>query len=112
MASDPLSLFLVWERSRRWFELGVGPRFPRLGPGGRVPRFPTLQNDLYRLEEDAEIEPWGHMLQVVEVVAHLLRLFVEVVGVAVADLRPSREPRPNDGPERVKRNLRGEEVEV
>src|SRR6266850_1170319 len=79
-------------RARLWC------RFPA-GCGRHGPRAPD--DDLRGVDEDPEIEPQRHVLDVVEVVAHLLRLFVEVVGVAVADLRPAGDPRPDCTAERV-----------
>ena len=52
------------------------------------------------------------MLDVVQVVAHLLRLFLEIVGVPVTDLGPPRDPGRHHGADPVIGNGPGEEVEV
>src|SRR5213594_306698 len=52
-------------------------------------RTPSEHHGLHRVEDDAQIEERRHAFDVEEVVPHLLDLFVEAVGVAVADLRPA-----------------------
>src|SRR5580765_1071270 len=89
-------------------------RFLCGGVAVRADRLRTLaeHHDLHRVEEDAHIEPERQMLDVVEVVAHLLRLFLEVVRVPQPDLRPARDARANRGPQRVIRDAFSEELEV
>src|SRR2546422_5842754 len=50
-------------------------------------RASSEHHGLHRVEDDAQIEERGHAFDVEEVVPHLLDLFVQAVGVAVADLR-------------------------
>ena len=71
-------------------------RRPGLAPGHRLGRIADHQ-DPGGPEEDADVEPEGSMLDVVKVVAHLFRLFLEVVGVSEAYLRPAREAGPDGG---------------
>ena len=52
------------------------------------------------------------MLDVVEIVAHLLRLFLQVVRIAIADLRPAGDSRPHQRAQPVIGNGPGEQVEV
>src|SRR5229473_7127563 len=60
------------------------------GPRSATPR----EHDLERFEQDAEIEPERHVLEVIEVVADLLHLLLEPVRVPVANLCPPGDPRP------------------
>src|SRR5437016_8551108 len=64
--------------------------------GGAAPR----EHELDRLEQDPEVQPEGHVLEVVEVVADLLHFFLDGIRVAITDLRPAGDPRPHRAPER------------
>src|SRR5438552_3515405 len=99
MASGPFSWVLVHERSG-------------FLSGRQCPRSPPPENDLYRLEEDAEIEPQCHVCDVVQVVTHLLGLFLGVACVAIADLGPAGEPWPNHRAEPEVGNRLGQELEL
>src|SRR5438046_1182140 len=44
-------------------------------------RLAAQQDDLDRVEQDEEVDPERHVLDVVQVVPHLLRLFLQVVRV-------------------------------
>src|SRR6266478_3839741 len=79
----------------------AGARRRVIDAHGRVA--PTEKHDLHRVEQDAEVESGRLVLDVVEVVPHLLRLLLEIVGVAVADLRPARDAGPDRGAQRVVR---------
>src|SRR5437867_4811534 len=103
-ASFPRSLTQGSSRVRPNEELG----WIRIGS----PRPAAEEDDLHGVEEDPEVEPEGKVLDVVQVVAHFLDLFFEVVGVAVADLRPPGYPRTHCRAERVIRNPFLEELEV
>ena len=54
-------------------------------------------HDADGLEQDARVEPERPVLDVEEVVPHLLGLFLEVVRVAVAHLRPAGDARAHGG---------------
>src|SRR5438876_954928 len=62
------------------------------------------KNGLDRLEQDPQIQPERHVLEVVEVVADLLHLLVDGVRVPIPDLRPPGDPGPDRAPERVVRD--------
>ena len=64
------------------------------------------------MEKNAQIEPRRHVLDVVQVVAHLLGFFLEAVGVALPNLRPPGESRSYGGPKRVVRDFFCEQLEV
>src|SRR5262245_66674804 len=70
------------------------------------------EDGLDRVEENAEVEADREMLDVIEVVSHLLSLFVEIIRVSVPNLCPAGDSGPNDGRERVVRDILGEELEV
>src|SRR2546426_153141 len=78
----------------------LSPRSPRIGGGQAAPR----ERHPHRLEQDAEIQPERHVLEVEEVVPDLLHLLLEGVRVPIADLRPTGDPRPDRAPERVVRD--------
>ena len=63
-----------------------------LRPPGATPHFSrsvTGQDGPDRLEENPDVEPQRPVLDVIEVVPHLLGFLLEVVRIAVADLRPA-----------------------
>src|SRR5262245_62190001 len=70
------------------------------------------EDGLDRVEENAEIEADREMFDVIEIVSHLLSLFVEIVRVSVPNLCPAGDPGANDRAERVVRDIPDEELEV
>src|SRR4051812_20074602 len=54
-----------------------------------LPVFLSENHDLDCHEEDAKVQPHREILDVVQVVAHLLRLFFETVGISITDLGPT-----------------------
>src|SRR5688500_18510172 len=84
----------------------------RGGPVGGGGGTETEQHDLHGIEEHSEIQPQREMLDVVEVVPHLLGLFLQVVGVAIAHLRPPGDPGSNGGAQRVERDVLHEQREI
>src|SRR5262245_51439036 len=70
------------------------------------------EDGLDRVEENAQIETDREMFDVIEIVTHLLGLFVEIVRVSVPNLCPAGDPRANDGAERVVRDILDEELVV
>ena len=73
-------------------------------PGSVFSHFVPQEDDLDCLEEDAEIKPERHVLDVVQVVPQLLDLFIQVRCVPIANLCPSRDPRPYHRAEGIVRN--------
>src|SRR5207237_4152966 len=69
---------------------GVGQHPP--GEMPNVSRAVTGQDGPDRLEENPDVEPQRPVLDVIEVVPHLLGFLLEVVRIAVADLRPACHP--------------------
>src|SRR5262249_37549809 len=69
-------------------------------------------HDLHRVEEDADVEPEREILDVVQVVPHLLGLFLEIVRVPEPDLRPAGDARADGRSQRVVRNTLDEELHV
>ena len=75
------------------------------------PRPASSQQDLLQgVDEDPQVQPWGHVLDVEEVVPHLLGLLLQAVRVAVADLCPSRDTRADGRPQGVVGNLVREQL--
>src|SRR5437879_12933065 len=68
-------------------------------------RASSEHHGLHRVEDDAQIEERGHAFDVEEVVPHLLDLFVQAVGVAVADLGPAGGARTDRAADRVVRDV-------
>src|SRR5437870_11806492 len=68
-------------------------------------RASSEHHGLHRVEDDAQIEERGHAFDVEEVVPHLLDLFVQAVGVAVADLGPAGGARTDRAADRVVREI-------
>src|SRR2546422_10821170 len=69
----------------------------------------TQEDDLQSVEQNAEIQDEGSMLDVIEIVLHLLDLLLQVVRVDEADLRPPRDPWSHGGAQGVVRDLLHEE---
>src|SRR5688572_32449598 len=67
---------------------GVHGRGGHVGGGGGAE---AEEDDFDGVEEHPEVEPEREMLDVIQVVPHLLGLFLQVVGVAVAHLGPPRD---------------------
>src|SRR5258708_24756165 len=75
-------------------------------------RAPAEQNDLERVDHNPDVEPERDVLDVVEVVTHLLDLFFEAVRIAIPDLRPARDAGPDRGSKGVERDLLGKQGDV
>src|SRR2546428_780411 len=73
---------------------------------------PSEHDDLDRVDHDGEVEPDRRVLDVIEVVTHLLDLFLEAVRVAVPDLCPPGDAGPHRRTERVERDLLCEQRDV
>ena len=83
----------------------TGRRAGARGSGSDVERRPSAQHRLHRVGEDPKIEPERAVLDVVQVVPHLLDLLLEVVRVPVADLGPAGDAGPGQRANGVVRDL-------
>src|SRR5713101_365870 len=96
---------------RSWRILACGLLGERLERGG-ARRAAREEDRLDGVNQNAEIQPQGQMLDEIEVVTHFLGLFREVVGVAVPDLCPPSHARTDERTERVVRDLFEKESEI
>src|SRR6266478_5317774 len=78
---------------------------------GRL-RASSEHHGLHRVENDAQIEERRHAFDVEEVEPHLLDLFVQAVGVAIADLGPAGGARTDRAADRVVRDVLAEQGEI
>src|SRR6476659_3480254 len=69
-----------------------------------LPALLSENHDLDCHEEDAEVQPHREIFDVVQVVAHLLRLFLETIGISVTDLCPAGNAGQHHRTESVERN--------
>src|SRR5437899_2648795 len=72
----------------------------------------TADKDHKRFQYDLEVYPDRHVLDVVEVVTHLLGLFFEIVRIVITNLRPASDPGTDRAAECVVRNRVAEELQV
>ena len=72
----------------------------------------TEQDDANGLHQDSSVEAQRPVLDVVQVVAHLLGFLLDVVRVAQTDLRPASNARTNGRPKRVIGNLLAKALHV
>src|SRR2546425_3373817 len=71
---------------------------------GLVRRCQATHEDRAGFQENVEVQPDRHVLDVIEVVSHLLGLFLEIVRVVIANLRPAGDTWTDRAAERVVRD--------
>ena len=69
----------------------------------------TQQDDFDRPDQNIQIQTQGAMLDVIQIVAHLLRFLFETVGISIANLGPTRDAWLDHRTERIKWNAIHEE---